>query len=120
MCQVRNEKASESEPLMKCRKRETGIKNGDSDLPRDKYRGSLLTACAVSGMKVARAHFRLFYGTWEPVVSMLREKLKWRSRKSQSTEVRHRGGPVRSSVEAAVMAVEQRGRVIQRYRSVNR
>lgn len=115
MCQVGNEKASESEPLMKCRKRKTDIKNGDSDLPHDKHRGSLLIACAVSGMKVARAHFRLLYGTWELVVSMTREKLKWRSHKSLSTNVRHRGGPVCSSVEVAVMVAEQRGRVIQRY-----
>jgi hypothetical protein len=120
MCQVGNEKASESEPLMKCRKRKTGIKSGESPLPRDKYRRRLLTACMVSGMKVARAHFRLWYGTWEPVVSMLREKLKWKPRESQSTDVRHGGGLARISVEAAVMVVERRGWVIQRYILVNR
>lgn len=120
MCQVGNEKASESEPLMKCRKHKTDIKSGDSSLPRDQHRGSLLTACAVSGMKVARAYFRLLYGTWEPVASMLREELKWRSHKSQSTNVRHRGGLARSSVDVTVMVMEQRGWVIQQYKSVNR
>ena len=120
MCQVRNEKASASEPLMKCRKHKTGIKSGESPLPRDQYRGSLLTACTVSGMKVARAHFRLWYGTWEPVVSMLREKLKWKPHESLSTDVRHRGGLARSSVEAVVMAVKRRGRIIQHDRLVNR
>jgi hypothetical protein len=120
MCQVRNEKASVSEPLMKCRKHITGIKSGDSALPREQYRGRLLTACAVPGMKVARAHFRLMYGTWEPVVSMLRETLKWRPHKSQSTNVRHRGGLARSSVEAAVMEVERRGWVIWQETLANR
>jgi hypothetical protein len=120
MCQVRNGKASEGEPLMTCRKRKTDIKSGESPLPREECRGRLFTACAVSGMKVARAHYRLLYGTWEPVISMLREKLKWRSHKSLSTDVGHRGGPARSSVEGAVMALERRGWVIPQYTLVNR
>jgi hypothetical protein len=35
-------------------------------LPRDELGGRLLTARAVSGLKVARARFRLWCGTWEP------------------------------------------------------
>ena len=36
---------------MKCRRRKTGIKSGDSPLPRDQYRGRLPAACTVSGIK---------------------------------------------------------------------
>lgn len=36
-------------------------------MPRDEFGGSLLTARAVSGLKVARVRFRLWCGTWEPV-----------------------------------------------------
>jgi len=71
-------------------------------------------------MKVARAHYRLLYGTWEPVISMLREKLKWRPHKSLSTDVGYRGGPTRSSEEGTVMVLERRGWVIPQYTLVNR
>jgi hypothetical protein len=70
-------------------------------------------------MKVAQSYYRLLYGTWEPVVSMQREKLKWRHHKSESTEVRHRGGPVRSSEEVTVMVMERRSRITRQYQSVN-
>ena len=58
-------------------------------------------ARAASGMKVARARFRLLCGTWEPVVPMLREQLKRRPLKSQSTDAEHRGGVTRSVCWAA-------------------
>ena len=57
--------------------------------------------------------FQALCGTWEPVASLLREKLKRKHRKSLSTDMRHRDGLVRSSVDMAVMAVEQRDRAIQ-------
>ena len=38
-------------------------------LARDEPGGCLLIAQVVSGIEVARAWFRLLYGTWEPVVS---------------------------------------------------
>ena len=60
-------KASESEPLMKCRKRIDDIKTGVESLPRDEPGGSLLTGQVVSGMEVARAWSGLLCGTWEPV-----------------------------------------------------
>lgn len=43
--------------------------------------------------------------------SMLRDKLKWKNHKSDSAEVRGRGGLIFSSDEAAVMVVERRDRV---------
>jgi group II intron reverse transcriptase/maturase len=48
------------------RKRIDDIKTGVESLPRDELGGNLLTARVVSGLKVARARFRLWYGTWEP------------------------------------------------------
>ena len=45
-------------------------------------------------------------GTWEPVVPMIREKLKWGTHEGESTDAEHRGGPTRSSVEVSVMGME--------------
>jgi hypothetical protein len=54
-----------SKPLLKCRKRSDDIKTGVRLLPRDESEGYLFTALVVSGMKVARARFRLQCETWE-------------------------------------------------------
>ena len=87
----------------------------------DKPGGDLLTAPAASGVKRARARFRLLHGTGEPVVLESGVKCagggsssSGRNRKRQSTRPGHGGGPSRSSDEAAVMAVERRGRTIRR------
>ena len=40
---------------------------------------------------------------------MLREKLKWRTHESESTDAEHGGGPTRSSDEVSVMGMERRG-----------
>jgi len=50
------------------RKRIDDIKTGVESLPRDELGGNLLTARVVSGLKVARARFRLWCGTWEPAL----------------------------------------------------
>ena len=87
----------------------------------DKPGGDLLTAPAASGVKRARARFRLLRGTGEPVAL----ESPWskrgggssssgRNRERQSTGPGHGGGPSRSSDEAAVMAAERRGRAIRR------
>jgi hypothetical protein len=44
---------------------------------------------------------------------MLREKSKWRSYKDESIDAKHRGGVIRSSVEAIVMIVERRDYIVQ-------
>ena len=44
---------SESEPLMRCRNINDGVKTGGHILPQDKSRGSLLTAWMASGIEVA-------------------------------------------------------------------
>ena len=88
----------------------------------DKPGGYLFTAPAASGVKRARARFRLLRGTGEPVVleSLCRKargggsSSSGRNRERQSTGPGHGGGPSRSSDEAAVMAAERRGRTIRR------
>jgi hypothetical protein len=59
------EKANASEPLMTCRKLLDDIKTEAEAVSRDERGGSLLTARAVSGMKVARAQSGLHNGTGE-------------------------------------------------------
>ena len=88
----------------------------------DKPGGDLLTAPAASGVKRARARFRLLHGTGEPVVL----ESPWRNargggspssgrnRERQSTGPGHGGGLPRSSDEVAVMAAERRGQAIRR------
>jgi hypothetical protein len=44
---------------------------------------------------------------------MLREKLKWRPHKSESTDAEHRGGPIRSSDEVSVMEMERRDWIVR-------
>lgn len=46
---------------------------------------------------------------------MLREKLKWRPHKSESTDAEHRGGATRRSDEGSVMELEQRGCIVRFY-----
>ena len=50
---------------------------------------------------------------------MLREKLKWRPHKSESTNAEHGGGATCISEEVSVMEVERRGCIDQRYNVVN-
>src|SRR5829696_7529738 len=87
---------------------------------RDELGGNLFTGPAVSGMKRARARSRLLHGTGEPVVPgvgpvgrAVGRTPSGRNREGQSTDPEHRGGPSRSSDEAAVMVVERRGRIIR-------
>jgi hypothetical protein len=57
---------------MTCRKHKDGIETGGRLLPRDESGRNLFTAQVVSGVEAARAWFRLWYGTWEPVASIPR------------------------------------------------
>ena len=66
------------------------VKTEVSTTPRDQSNGNLKVGLMASGIEMARPSCRHGYGTWEPVVSMLREKLKRRTRESQSTNARHR------------------------------
>ena len=50
---------------------------------------------------------------------MIREKLKWRTHESESTDAEHRGGPTRISDEVSVMEMERRGWIIWPYSLVN-
>ena len=104
---------------MTCRKHKDDVKTGVESLPRDQRGGYPLTARVASGMKVARVRSWLEWGTWEPVASMPREKLKWKTHKSLSTDAGHRGGWARSSGEGPVMGLERRGPITPFRRRVN-
>lgn len=73
---MRSGKASECEPSVTCRNENQLTSKPGCPLPRDKLEGSLLTARAASGIKMARARIRPLCGTWEPVAVMLREEPK--------------------------------------------
>ncbi len=53
LCQVGIKEMSASEPLMRCRKIRDDVKTGVLADLQDKPRGSLFTAWAASGIKVA-------------------------------------------------------------------
>lgn len=118
---MRIAKASETEPLLTCRNALGDIRTGIGRRSWDKSGGNLFTGPSVSGMKRARARFRLLHGTGEPVVpgapllvgGAVGRTPSGRNREEQSTDPGHRGGPSRSSGEAAVMVVERRGRIIR-------
>jgi hypothetical protein len=100
---------------MTCRKLLIDIETEVEAVSRDELGGSLLTAQAVSGMKVARAQVGVLHGTWEPValtarvgqwrqggpaVGRARERSKQQNCEGLSTGAGHRGGPPRGSCEA--------------------
>ncbi len=87
------------------------IKTGDGKLSRDEPIGYLFTGWAMSGIKMARAQFRLFCGTAGTCGCNAKGDGQEKKIEVLSTKVQHRGGPICMSVEAAVMAVEQRDRV---------
>lgn len=84
--------------------------------------GTCILGQAVSGTKVARARFRRRCGTWEPLAAMWpavvltgvggRETPKQRTLRGVEYRCAAGGGPPRSSEEASVVGVEQRGRVV--------
>src|SRR2546427_7106677 len=81
--QVRAGKANESEPLMTRREAKMMSKPGWTDSPGRSLGGVLCTAQAASGVKAARARFRLLFGTWEAATPMLpraRTNPAWRAK----------------------------------------
>jgi hypothetical protein len=71
-CQVWARKASESESLMKRRNALLTSKPRTVGIFGMKPEGYLFTALAVSGVKGTRAWSGRWYGTWEPVVPIVR------------------------------------------------
>jgi hypothetical protein len=127
-------KASESEPLMRRRKRIGDIETGVESLPWDESGGCLLTGQVVSGVKVARAWSGLLCGTREPVAptggsasgagvacgrsSQARPPSSGNC-EGESSCAGHRGGPSRSSDEGPVIGLERRGRVVLASLAIN-
>lgn len=100
-----------SEPSFKCRKSSDDIKTGDESVLRDESIGYLSTGWAMSGMEMARAQLWLFCGTAGTCCCNAKGDGQEKKIEALSTEVQHRDGPICMSVEAAVMAVEQRDRI---------
>ena len=81
-------------------------------LLREEPIGNLLTGWVVSGIEMARARFGLLCGTAGTCVVMIRETVKRRNLKTQSTDAQRRGGLTHSSVEGSVMDLEPRSQVV--------
>ena len=128
-------KASESEPLMRRRKRIGDIETRVESLLWDESGGCLLIGQAVSGVKVARAWSGLSCGTREPVALTGRlasgvvvargRSFQARTPSSGNCEgesscAGHRGGPSRISGEGSVIGLERRGRVVLAGLAINR
>jgi hypothetical protein len=126
-CQVGTRKANVSESLMTCRDDyQPDIKTGVSGCSRDEPGGCPLTGQVVSGMKAARARSAASARNLGRQASTLSGWVTARwpgaargsapgggNREALSTVARPAGGPARSSGEAAVIAVERRGRLIR-------
>jgi len=110
---------STSEPLMRCRNIWDVVKTGVLGDPQDKPRGSLFIVWVASGIEMAWTWSWLLCRTWEPVVSMLRKRFKWRPHENLSTDAKHRDGSSSSSVEGSVMGLERRGWVSSQRVMVN-
>ena len=87
------------------------IKTGDGKVSRDEPIGYLITGWAMSGIKMARAQFRLFCGTAGTCSCNAKGDGQEKKIEALSTEVQHRDGPICMSVDVAVMVAEQRDRV---------
>jgi len=73
-----------------------------------------------SGIEAARAWFRLLCGTAGTFGCDAKGKAQAQTGEANNTDAQPRDGATRSSVEAAVMVVERRGRVIGSWVQVNR
>ena len=109
--QVIIEKVNISEKLSKCRKSSDDIKTEDEWVSRDEPIGYLFTGWAMSGIEMARAQLRLFCGTAGACSCDAKGDGQEKKIKALSIDVRHMDGPISTSVEASVMAVEQKDRV---------
>ncbi len=110
-CQVESERRAQANRSMKRRKAKLMSKPRSGGCLGISVGETCLLPARHPAFRRRESDVRLVHGTWEPVVSMPREKSKWRPHKDQSTDARHRGGTTRSSEEGCVMRPERRGRV---------
>lgn len=107
------QEAIENEPLMRCRNRKDDVRARFQALTWDK--SGRCSAYCLGGIRhrggVTRTEaFMWNLGTCRPNA---KGKLKQRSCKGERTDVGHRGGPVGSSEETTVMAVERSNWLIE-------
>ena len=121
MRQVCVEKASESEPLMTCRKRPEDIKTERGSVSRDEFRGC--PADRLNGVRHEGGASSTQALMWNGRTCRVDDKGKVqaaRNSKNESTDATHRGGLACSSDEGSVMELEQRRRIAQIRALVNR
>jgi hypothetical protein len=117
-CQVWIKKANNRELPFSCRNNQMTSKPGDDVAQGLAWRVPVYWPCGVRHRGSASLIWAL---VWNCGNLRLRCKGKGTSYgEADSTNAQSRGGATRSSVEAAVMAVEQRGRVIKLWSQVNR
>ena len=107
---MRVREASVSEPLMRCRKQEDGVKTGGLSDFQDESRGSLLAAWAAPRHKGGVNLIQAFVRNVGTYCMMRRENpISGGPTKGESIDAYSRGGPSRSSDEVLVMRMERRG-----------
>ena len=115
------EKASASEPLMKCRNAKGDVKTGRSSSSRDQS-GSCPEDCPsdirhVGGAKPDQA---LVWNVRTWLHRCKGRRPSGQNRKDQSTDAGHRGGAARSRAEGSVMGLDRRSCVVQLRPRANR
>ena len=113
MYQVWIKKTNTSESPFKCRKVLNDIKTGGTSNPGTSLTGTCLLVRRYPAQRWRELDPGSHTELRESVVAMPREKHKQRTCEAKSIEALHRDGQTRSSEEAAVIAVERRGLVIQ-------
>jgi hypothetical protein len=119
--QVWPDKASESKPLMTCRKWYTDVETGKMVYSRDEVGGR--SDCWPTGIRHGGGARSRQAQAWNvrTLAAMRREKLKQAVPARARVPIRRsRGGAIRSSEEGAVMALERRDCVVQLYSETNR
>lgn len=118
--QVRIKKTNASEPLMKCRKTESGVETGIETLSRE--RGG--EEPVYSSTDVRHEGSVILIQAWIRNVGTCRFDVKGEAqagspRKRLSTDAEHRDGAARSREESPVTGPDRRGGVVRGYRASN-
>jgi len=118
--QMRIKKTNASEPLMKCRKNESGVETGIETLSREGSGG--IPVYGSTGVRHEGGV--ILIQAWVRNVGTCGSDAKGEAqvgspRKCLSTDTGHRGGVAHSKEESSVMGPGRRGGVVGRYRAGN-
>lgn len=113
MYQVWIKKTNINEPPFKCRKDRDDIKTGRTSKPRTSLEETYLLARRYPAQRWRELDLGSHAELRESVIAMSKRKAQAENLRGQSIEALYRDGQTCSSEEAAVIAVERRGLVIQ-------